>query len=275
MLRAEGLEIAVPGRVLVRGLEFEVAAGERWGVLGRNGAGKSTMLHTLAGLHAPEHGTVLLDRRHIDRYSRRAVAQRIGVLLQEESRDYWGSARDYALLGRFPHAGSVFGPGTNDYAIAEASLALMDLSALSGRAYGSLSGGERQRARLAALFAQQPALFLCDEPLQHLDLPHQVALLEALSRQSREHGAGLLLVLHDLVFASRYCDHLLLLFGDGRFAAGPCRAVLTEENLLALYGFPVEIHEIGAERVFVPARASQMHGYNPPLPSMPTDPSQQ
>lgn len=271
MLRAEGLTVGVPGRVLVRELDIEVAAGQRWGVLGRNGAGKSTLLHALAGLHMPDAGNVLLDGRAIGSYRRRAVAQRIGVLLQEESRDYWGSAKDYALLGRFPHAGSVFGPAARDHEIADASLATMDLSALASRAYSSLSGGERQRARLAALFAQQPALFLCDEPLQHLDLPHQVALLESLSLKAGDQGAGLLLVLHDLIFAARYCDRLLLLFGDGRFAAGPCRDVLNERNLLALYGFPVEIREVGGERVFLPARASQVPGYNPPLSSMPTD----
>jgi iron complex transport system ATP-binding protein len=273
MLRAEALDVSVPGRMLVRRLDLEIAAGERCGILGRNGAGKSTLLHTLAGLRLPDAGMVRLDGRPIAGIGRRAVARRLGVLLQEESRDYWGSTRDYALLGRFPHAGSVFGPGAQDVAIADEALAQMDLGALAGRAYRSLSGGERQRARLAALFAQQPALYLCDEPLQHLDLPHQVALLEALSQQARERGAGLLLVLHDLVFAARYCDRLLLLFGDGRYAAGPCADVLDEANLFALYGFPVEIREVGGERVFLPAREGRGRGYNPPLSSMPTDTS--
>jgi iron complex transport system ATP-binding protein len=265
MLRAEKLDISVPGRVLVRGLDIAVGAGERWGVLGRNGAGKSTLLHTLAGLRRPDAGVVTLDGQPISTLGRRAVARRLGVLLQEETRDYWGSTRDYALLGRFPHAGSVFGPGARDLAIAEAALVLMDLGSLERRAYRSLSGGERQRARLASLFAQQPSLYLCDEPLQHLDLPHQVALLEALSQRARDEQAGLLLVLHDLVFAARYCDRLLLLFGDGCYAAGPCADVLNEANLLALYGFPVEIREVGGERVFLPARAAGGRGYNPPL----------
>ncbi len=265
MLRAESVDIRVPGRLLVRALNLEISPGQRWGVLGRNGAGKSTLLHVLAGLRPPDAGRVLLDGRAIDAFSRRTVARRLGVLLQEESRDYWGSARDYALLGRFPHAASLFGPGARDREIVDAALAQMDLGPLAGRAYRSLSGGERQRTRLAALIAQQPALFLCDEPLQHLDLPHQVALLERLKNSALGRAAGYLLVLHDLVFAARYCDRLLLLFGDGRYAAGTRDEVLDERNLAALYGFPVQMREVDGERVFLPARSAGPHAYNPGL----------
>jgi iron complex transport system ATP-binding protein len=256
MLRAESLEVRIANRVLVKELNLVVSGGERWGVLGRNGAGKSTLLHVLAGLRPPDAGRVLLDGEPVETMSRRRVARRFGMLLQEETRDYWGSAREYALLGRYPHVRGMFGPDAADHEVVDRALAVMDLEQIANRAYRSLSGGERQRARLAALFAQQPLCYLCDEPLQQLDLPHQVAMLDWISRESRQRRAASLMVLHDLVFASRYCDRLLLLFGDGRYLSGGRQEMLTEENLRSLYGFPVEARELDGETVFLPARIS-------------------
>jgi len=255
MLRAEAVDVRVAGRVLVQTLDLVVDRGERWGVLGRNGAGKSTLLHVLAGLRPPDAGRVIINGEAVDAMPRRRVARHIGVLLQEETRDYWGSVRDYALLGRYPHLRGMFGPGDGDRDIVERALARMDLGAIATRAYRSLSGGERQRARLAALFAQQPACYLCDEPLQQLDLAHQVAFLDWMSHESRHRDTASLMVLHDLVFASRYCDHLLLLFGDGSYIKGSRDEMMTEKNLHLVYGFPVEARTFGEESVFLPVRS--------------------
>jgi iron complex transport system ATP-binding protein len=255
MLRAESVDVRIGDRNLVNGLDLVVRAGERWGVLGRNGAGKSTLLHVLAGLRPPDAGQVLVDGKPVEQISRRQVARHFGVLLQEETRDYWGSTREYALLGRYPHIRRMFGPDATDHGVVDRALAVMDLEQFASRAYRSLSGGERQRARLAALFAQQPLCYLCDEPLQHLDLPHQVAMLNWISQESRLRSAASLMVLHDLVFAGRYCDRLLLLFGDGRHMSGTCQQMLTEQNLREVYGFPVEAHELDGETVFLPMRA--------------------
>ncbi|UCH47602.1 MAG: ABC transporter ATP-binding protein [Betaproteobacteria bacterium] len=254
MLHAEAVDVRIDGRVLVRGLDLLVASGERWGVLGRNGAGKSTLLHVLAGLRSADGGRVLINGEPVAAMPRRQVARHIGVLLQEETRDYWGSAHDYATLGRYPHQRGLFGPAQRDREIVEGALVAMDLDALANRAYRSLSGGERQRARLAALFAQQPACYLCDEPLQQLDLPHQVAFLEWISSETRHRGRACVMVLHDLVLAHRYCDRLLLLFGDGSYSEGSRDDMMTEENLRRLYGFPVQVRMIGEDSVFLPVR---------------------
>ena len=254
MLRAESLRVRIAERLLIDKLDLEVKAGERWGVLGRNGAGKSTLLHVLAGLRAPDAGRVFFGDRPLEKMSRRDAARHAAVLLQEETRDYWGSARDYAMLGRYPHQSGLFGPAQNDREVVEQALADMDLQDAAGRAYRSLSGGERQRARLAALLAQQPGFYLCDEPLQQLDLPHQVAFLERLCHEARNRHSASLMVLHDLVFASRYCDHLLLVFGDGRCAQGSREEMMTDEHLRALYGFPLNVRVVDGERIFLPSR---------------------
>ena len=254
MLRTEGLRLAYPGQILVDGLSIEFRPGQVWAVLGRNGSGKSTLLHALAALRPAEAGNVLLREAVVGAVPRRALARHIGVLLQEESREFWGSVRDYVLLGRYPHARSPFGWSAEDERIAESEIEAMHLGGLGNRPFAMLSGGERQRARAAALFAQRPAVYLLDEPLQHLDLPHQVAVLERLSLEARNGSAIVVMVLHDLLFAARYCSRFLLLFGDGRFSVGAADEALTADHLGELYGFPLVSVEVGGERLFLPGR---------------------
>jgi iron complex transport system ATP-binding protein len=256
MLRTENLRLSYPGQKLVEGLSVEFQPGEVWAVLGRNGSGKSTLLHVLAALRKPEAGTVVLQDVDVGGLPRRALARRMGVLLQEESREFWGSVRDYVLLGRYPHARNAFGWSVEDERIAAHELEAMHLGGLGNRPFATLSGGERQRARAAALFTQRPAVYLLDEPLQHLDLPHQVAVLERLSVEARDRGAIVVMVLHDLLFAIRYCKRFLLLFGGGRFRSGPGEEALTADHLEDLYGFPLVSVEAGGERLFLPGRQS-------------------
>jgi len=256
MLRTDGLRLAYPGQMLVDGLSIEFQPGQIWAVLGRNGSGKSTLLHALAALRQPEAGSVMLHDALVGTVSRRALGRQIGVLLQEETREFWGSVRDYVLLGRYPHARSLFGWSAEDERIAENEITACHLDALCNRSFASLSGGERQRARVAALFAQRPAVYLLDEPLQHLDLAHQVAVLDRLSIEARNGGAIVVMVLHDLLFAARYCNRFLLLFTEGRFRVGPADEALTAEHLGELYGFPLVLVEAGGDRLFLPARQS-------------------
>jgi len=255
MLRAERLSLGYPGRALLEGLTLEFRPGQVWAVLGRNGSGKSTLLHTLAALRLPQAGAALLDGAPLDSMPRRRLARRIGVLLQEETHEFWGSVRDFVLLGRYPHALSPFGWHVDDEAVASAEIESLHLAGLAGRAFATLSGGERQRARAAALFAQRPLVYLLDEPLQHLDLPHQVAVLERLAHEAREHDAVVIMVVHDLLFASRYCDRFLLLYGDGRFAHGGALEVLDAGHLGELYGFALDAVEAGRDRLFLPRRS--------------------
>ncbi|MEO8156816.1 MAG: ABC transporter ATP-binding protein [Betaproteobacteria bacterium] len=257
MLRTEGLRLAYPGRTLVDGLTMELRPGEVWAVLGRNGSGKSTLLHALAALRQPESGAVLLEGAMVAALPRRALARRIGVLLQEESREFWGSVRDYVLLGRYPHAHSPFGWSVEDEGIVAHEIAAMHLGGFDNHAFATLSGGERQRTRAAALFAQRPDIYLLDEPLQHLDLPHQVAVLERLAAEARERGAIVVMVLHDLLFATRYCNRFLLLFDGARHRVGGADEAITADHLGELYGFPLMQVEAAGERLFLPGRQSR------------------
>jgi iron complex transport system ATP-binding protein len=251
IIRAEGLTIAVAGRVLCRNLDLAVAPGELWGVLGCNGSGKTTLLHALAGLAPAVAGSVALGERRLADYSRRELGRTLGILLQREDQEFWGSVGEYVMLGRYPHARSLFGWHADDEAAAARALAAFDLTALAAQAYSTLSGGERQRARLAQLWAQGPQIMLLDEPLQHLDLRHQLQTLQLLRAATRDTGTAAALVLHDLAFAGR-CDRILMLYGDGRHAAGAAAELLQPERLAELYGCRVRAFGDGADVHFIP-----------------------
>ena len=250
-LRADKLTIAIGARVLCRELALDLAPGELWGVLGCNGSGKTTLLHSLAGLTGAAAGTVVIDDRPLADYGRRELGRSLGILLQREDQEFWGSARDYVMLGRYPHARSLFGWHAEDEAAVERALAAFDLTARAAQAYVTLSGGERQRARLAQLWAQNPPLMLLDEPLQHLDLRHQLQTLELLRAATRERGVAAALVLHDLAFAGR-CDRILMLYGDGRHATDTAAEVLQPARLAELYGCRIRAFGEGADTHFIP-----------------------
>lgn len=259
MLEARNLTVSIGGKTICRDLNLVVQPGECWGVLGQNGAGKSTLLRTLAGLHQPDAGEVLLGSSSgeasgvaIHRIERRELARRLGVLLQSEEGEFWGSVREYVLLGRFPHRRGWFGHSAADEVVAEQALAELGLEMLAQRPLNQLSGGERQRAAIAQLLAQQPQCLLLDEPLQHLDLRHQAQAMALFAAQAEARQA-VFMVLHDLLWAQRCCDHLLLLFPDGRALAGEAGALLTRENLEALYQCALREFSVEGERHFVPA----------------------
>lgn len=251
MLNARQLTVAIGARALCRDLDLTVAPGELWAVLGCNGSGKTTLLHALAGLAPAAAGRVTVAGKPVEEYSRRELGRTLGILLQREDQEFWGSAADYVKLGRYPHARSLFGWSAKDEEAAERALAMFDLAALATQPYATLSGGERQRARLAQLWAQDPCVMLLDEPLQHLDLKHQLHTLESLRAATRNAGKAAALVLHDLTFAGR-CDRILMLYGDGRCAAGTAAELLQPERLAGLYGCRVRAFGEGADAHFIP-----------------------
>jgi iron complex transport system ATP-binding protein len=150
MLAAEGLTLAVPGRTLVAGMDFRLAPGDCCAVLGKNGAGKTSLLLALAGLATPAAGTVRLGDAPIASQPRREVARRVGILLQDETESFWGTTLEYALLGRFAQAPAAFGADPAGEAAARSALVEVGLAAHAEQPYRTLSGGERQRAARAA-----------------------------------------------------------------------------------------------------------------------------
>jgi iron complex transport system ATP-binding protein len=252
MLSCENLALRVPGRTLCPALSFAIEPGQLWAVLGRNGSGKTTLVHALAGLQRHANGAVRLDGTALASHTNRQRAREIGVLLQQEDAEFWGSVHEYVLLGRFPHARSWFAWRREDEEIASAALETVELAGLAQRRFSTLSGGERQRARIAQLLAQAPRIFLLDEPLQHLDLKHQARTLALFRDLARSDARGIAMVLHDALWPGRFCSHALLMHDDGNALAGPARDVLTRANLERLYGCGLEELTHAEGRYFVP-----------------------
>jgi iron complex transport system ATP-binding protein len=240
VLRTHGLAVGYPGRTLCTGLDLAFEPGQCWAVLGNNGSGKSTLLHVLAGVQAPLSGRVECDGNALAGLPPAARARALGLLLQEEPGMFWGSVREYVLLGRYPHRSLRPGWGEGDERVADAALAEMHLEDLAGRPLAQCSGGERQRARLAQLLAQDPRVLLLDEPLLHLDLRHQLEVLAALQSLARRGSRAVVMVLHDPARARRFCDHALLLFEGGATVQGPADALLRRSTLERLYRCEVE-----------------------------------
>ncbi|HEY5791410.1 MAG TPA: ABC transporter ATP-binding protein [Gammaproteobacteria bacterium] len=239
LLATRGLAVSIAGRRVCRDLELRLEPGQCWALLGRNGVGKTTLLHTLAGLRRADAGSVELGGAPLAALPRRRVAQQLGVLPQDNRDLFPATVLETALIGRHPHLGGLGWEGPEDLALAHAALAEVGLQGCAARSVTTLSGGERRRLALATLLVQQPRVALLDEPANHLDLRHQVELLALLAARARRDGGALLLVAHDVNLAARCCDHALLLLGDGATRAGRFAAVVDAATLGQLYGHPV------------------------------------
>ncbi len=253
LLTCHGLTVEIGGKRVCTGLDLDIHAGQRWALLGVNGVGKTTLLHTLAGLRAPQAGRVCLHGEDIQHLPRRTVARQLGVLLQEEGDAFPGTVLETALSGRHPHLGRWAWESAKDRELAEQALAQVGLKGFEERPLDTLSGGERRRLSLATLLCQQPRLFLLDEPTNHLDPHQQIHALQLLTQETAHQPRGLLMILHEANLAGRFCDHALLLFRDGETLAGPSDTVLNTEHLSRLYDLPMLALAGPHGPVFVPA----------------------
>ena len=251
ILEARGLTVTIAGIGVCHELDFSVAPGQCWAILGRNGAGKTTLLHTLAGLRAPAAGTIALDGRPLATLSAPEVARIRGLLTQDDSDAFGATVLETAMIGRHPYLSRWQWESTEDLRIAREALASMDIVDAEERDVRTLSGGERRRAALAALLTQQPRLMLLDEPSSHLDLAHQLAVLQRLTALARDRRCALVMVLHDLNLARRFCDHVLML-DHGVAITGPAAELLTADRLSKIYGVALKTLGQGEETFFVP-----------------------
>jgi iron complex transport system ATP-binding protein len=255
LLDVRGLDVGIGSHSVCCKLEWRVELGQSWAILGRNGVGKSTLLATLAGLHVQQAGRLEVAGLVLPEASKgtgaRAMARVRGFLSQHQMDPFASTVMETVLVGRHPHLGRWDWESAGDRRIAAAALVEVNLDGFAERDVQTLSGGERQRLAIAILLAQQPQLFLLDEPLTHLDLSHQVAVMDLFARRAADQAA-IVAVLHDPGFAARYCGHALLLFGDGEWLAGPADEVITAKHLSRLYGHPLHELHADAHRWFVP-----------------------
>lgn len=255
LVEARRLAVDIGGVRVCRDLDWRVDAGESWAILGRNGVGKSTLLATLAGFRSQQGGDLRIAGLALPHVrpseGLRAMARVRGYLSQHQFDPFASTVMETVLVGRHPHLGRWDWESANDRRIAEGALKELDLDGFTEREVQTLSGGERQRLAVAQLLTQEPQLFLLDEPLTHLDMSHQVAVMEMFAHRASK-GAAIIAVLHDPGFAARYCRQALLLFGNGEWLAGPAGEVINATNLTRLYGHPLRELSNDGHRWFVP-----------------------
>ncbi|MEO7744231.1 MAG: ABC transporter ATP-binding protein [Usitatibacter sp.] len=251
-IEARGLAIHVGGRTLVQQLSLQVRPGELWAVLGANGAGKTLLLDTLAGLRPASRGSIDLAGRPLPQWPALEIAKRRAFLPQAVHDAFSASVLDVVLLGRHPHMSRWGWEGEAERRMAVAALQAVEMDGLAARDVVTLSGGERRRVAIAALLVQDAPLALLDEPVAHLDLHHQIAILERLAALVREQGKAVMLSVHDLNLAARFATHALLFRGDGRVDLGPLEAVMSDAALSSAFRYPVARATLGGRSVFLP-----------------------
>lgn len=224
---------------LCNALDLSVQPGEIIGILGANACGKSTLLHTLAGLHTPQAGEVYLNMQAIKSLPAKLLARQRGILFQDTQYMLPLSVHEYCLTSRYPHQAFFHRNDPADAALIQSVLQKFELDHLSKIAVTQLSGGEKRRLAIAALVIQAPSIYLLDEPTNHLDVRHQIAILEHFKSLAAAKQASVIMTLHDIRLARAYCTSVLLIYPDGQTEQGTPLAMLNNTNLSRLYGCDV------------------------------------
>lgn len=227
---------------VLENVTFKVHSGEVLGIVGPNGSGKSTLLRCLARVLRPRVGTIFLDGKNLTLLPGREVGRYLGYVPPPGAGQAFPCTVLEAILqGRRPHL--TWGVTQRDLAAVSRALAYLGLTGLEDRQLGELSSGQRQKVFIARALAQEPEVFLLDEPTATLDVRYQLEVLALMQELAKNHGRVVIVVLHDLNLAGRYSDHLILLHQGRIFAAGTPRTVLTAENIKMVYGVEAVINE--------------------------------
>jgi iron complex transport system ATP-binding protein len=235
-IRLDGVTVAYRGRAALRDASLEIAAAERVAVVGPNGAGKSTLLRVVAGLVTPAAGSVELDGRPIASLDRIAIARRLAVVPQLPTLPFATTVEQVVALGRLPHEHPVRGLRPADRSAVAEAIERVGVGHLMGRDARELSLGERQLVLLAMAVAQESPILVLDEPTVHLDLRHQVEVMDLLADLNAREGTTIVAVLHDLGLAAHFFPRLILLDGGRIVADGPPAEVLSPDRIREVFG---------------------------------------
>ncbi len=240
MIQIENLTVGYGSRPVLKNVSLQIQKGEMLALLGPNGSGKSTLIRAISGvLHGS--GTLRLSGRDLGGLSPVERARLMAVVPQGASLPPAFSAWETVLLGRTPYLNFLGQVSAHDEQIARQALEKADAVGLAERRVGELSGGEQQRVLLARALAQSTPVLLLDEPTTHLDIQHQMNLLELVRGLSRDDGLTVLVALHDLNLAARYADRVALLVEGTLKALGTPKEVLRPNLLSAAYDWPVQV----------------------------------
>lgn len=237
----EELSFRVGGRQILAPLTLELDAGRVYGLIGPNGSGKSTLMKILARQLAPGGGVARLEGRPLGEWRGRAFSRKVAYMPQFTPRTEGMSVRELVALGRYPWHGALGRFGDIDREKVESAMALTHIEPFADRLVDTLSGGERQRAWIAMLVAQDAECLLLDEPTSALDIAHQIEVLSLVKQLARERNLGVVVVLHDVNMAARFCDEIIALHSGKLIARGEPDMIMTPAELENIYGIPMGV----------------------------------
>lgn len=241
LLELGDVSFSAEARVLLRPLSLTLRSRQVTGLIGHNGSGKSTLIKILARQQAPSAGRVIFEGQPIDDWGARAFARKVAYLPQYTPQAEGMLVRELVALGRYPWHGALGRFSKLDREKVEEAIDLTDIRGFADRLVDTLSGGERQRVWLAMLVAQDAEWLLLDEPISALDVAHQVEILSLVHRLSQQKGLGVVVVLHDVNMAARYCDEIIALHSGKMIARGTPDKIMTPESLAAIYGINMDV----------------------------------
>ncbi|MCF8479922.1 MAG: ATP-binding cassette domain-containing protein [Rhodospirillum sp.] len=237
----EGVCFRLPERELLAPLSLTLPRGRVIGLIGHNGSGKSTLIKMLARQQAPTSGTIRFNGAVLRTWGERAFAREVGYLAQCTPAAPGLLVKELVALGRYPWHGALGRFGGADHDKVAEAMAAAKVSDFADTLIDVLSGGERQRAWLAMLLAQDVGWLLLDEPISALDLAHQVGVLSLVRDLSVRRGLGVLVVLHDVNMAARYCDEIIALRHGRLIMRGAPDEVMRPECLEEIYDIPMAV----------------------------------
>lgn len=241
MFELDDVSFSLPERTLLQPISLTIEHGHMVGLIGHNGSGKSTLLKMLARQQAATGGQIRLDGKPLEQWAPRDFARQVAYLPQHLPAADGLTARELVRYGRYPWHGALGRFGREDQAQVERAMELTHTQRFADRLVDSLSGGERQRVWLAMLLAQNSRYLLLDEPISALDIAHQVEVLALVRDLSRQLDLGVLLVLHSIDMAARYCDRFIALHDGRLLATGTPEQLMQAQMLEAIYGIPMGV----------------------------------
>jgi len=249
----EDLRFSYNGSEILGGIDLEIERGAFHGLLGPNGSGKTTLVKLLSGVLKPTSGSIRLFGEPINDFTPRKLASKVAVVPQGSHVAFPFTALEVVLMGRSPHLGGLSLEGDRDMEIARESMEMTQTWGLRRRSMEQLSGGEAQRVIVARALTQQPKILLLDEATVFLDIKHQIDLMRLLDELHRLKEITILAVTHDLNLAARYLERLSLMRDGTIRAQGPPEDVLTESNILDVFGATVRVFEVDGRPGVLPA----------------------
>lgn len=249
MIECCNLSLSYQGNQVLHQVSVTLASAGITALIGPNGAGKSTLLSLIARLQKPDAGTVLLEGEPITAMGNKALAKRLAILRQDNYMQARLSVRDLVQFGRYPHCAGR--PTEHDLDKVAAAIRYLELEPFAERYLDELSGGQRQRAYIAMVLAQDTDYILLDEPLNNLDMKHAVSIMKLMQKAAKEMRKKIIIVLHDINFASVYADQIIAM-KNGRIAyQGTPEQILDEQVMLDLYELPMQIKQINNKPIAV------------------------